>query len=188
MKLLAISTLIGLSLVGMPAAATGAITVFGGGMARECYLGVESKRATFETMEICDLALLQERLTTRDRAATYVNRGILHMRLGHLEKALSDYDTGARLEPGLPGAQINRGAALYNLGRYPEAMEALNAGLTTDDPDIKAVGFYNRGLTAEKLGNIQGAYEDFKAALDLDPMFELAERQLERFEVVAVSD
>ena len=100
----------------------------------------------------------------------------------------SDYDTGARLAPGLPGAQINRGAALYNLGRYPEAMEALNAGLTTDDPDIKAVGFYNRGLTAEKLGNIQGAYEDFKAALDLDPMFELAERQLERFEVVAVSD
>lgn len=190
MKLLAISTLAGALFLSGVAGASPAVTVIGGGMARDCYLGVESGKVTYETMEICNLALSQERLSTRDRAATYVNRGILHMRQGRLEMALADYDNGARLAPNLPGAQINRGAALYNLQRYDDAMEALNRGLTTDeaDPEIRAIGLYNRALTHEKLGDVEAAYYDFKAALDLDPAFELASLQLQRFEVVTVDD
>ena len=70
--------------------ANAAVTVFGGGLARDCYLGVESGEPARDILPVCDLALQQERLKTRDRAATYVNRGIIHMREGRLEMALSD--------------------------------------------------------------------------------------------------
>ena len=81
---------------------------------------------------------------------------------------------------------MNLGAALYGLGRYREAMDALNEGLGTDSADAKAVGYYNRALCHERLGDVQRAYEDFRRALDARPDFELAARQLERFTVVTV--
>lgn len=169
-------------------AAHAAVTVFGGGMARECYVGVESFAPARETLEMCDLALTQERLNARDRAATHVNRGILHMRAGRMEMALRDYERSARIKPDLADAQVNRGAALYNLSRYPEAMEALNRGVEAENLNARSIAFYNRGLTHEKLGDVEAAYYDFSTALELNPMFELASRQLERFEVVVAED
>lgn len=172
----------------MAGSADAAVTVFGGGLARDCYLGVESGDPARQVLPICDLALQQERLTSRDRAATYVNRGIVHMREGRFEMALRDYSTSARIQPDLADAQVNRGAALYGLQRYDEAMDALNVGITAEDANVRAIGYYNRALTHEKLGDIQSAYEDFHKALEIEPEFELAAQQLERFQVIPASD
>ena len=54
----------------------------------------------------------------------------------------------------------------------------------TEQFDAKVIGFYNRGLTHEKLGDLQSAYEDFRKALDLKPDFTLAAQQMDRFTVV----
>ncbi len=172
----------------LPATAHGAVTVFGGGLARECYLGVESAESTRETLDTCNLALQQERLNARDRAATHVNRGILHMREGRLEMALRDYNASARIAPDLADAQVNRGAALYGMQRYTEAMEALNVGVEAENLNAKSIAYYNRALTFEKLGDVESAYYDFRTALEINPAFELASKQLDRFEVLPATD
>jgi tetratricopeptide (TPR) repeat protein len=169
--------------VAMPA--QGAVTVFGGGLARSCYEAVEYSRVTSaRAIQFCDTALEQEQLTKRDRAATLTNRGILYMREGRHERALADYTKSIRLMPELLESKVNLGAALYSLGRYEEALKALNEGIGTDSADAKAIGYYNRALCHERLGDIQTAYQDFRRALDVRPDFELAAKQLERFTVV----
>lgn len=165
------------------------VMVIGGGMARDCYKAVEFGSApVMESMRLCDLALDQESLSRKDRAATFVNRGILLMRQGNYERAMWDYQEGLRLQPKLLEAKVNIGAALYGLKRYDEAMEALNEGIKTDSPEARAVGLYNRGLIWEHKGNVTAAYYDYKAALDLQPTFVQAAKQLERFTVEKAPD
>ncbi len=166
--------------------AQGAVTVIGGGLARDCYEAVEYARvSTGEAIDICDLALEQEVLTRRNRAATYTNRGILFMREGRNDRALADYQRSLTLMP-LLETKVNLGAALYGLKRYNEALQALNEGIASDSANARATGFYNRALTYEKLGNVEAAYEDFRAAVEVKPDFEAAQRQLTRFTVVPV--
>ena len=167
------------------APAQGAVTVIGGGLARACYEAVEYTKVSGEkAIDICDMALEQESLTKRNRAATLTNRGILFMRLGQHQRALVDYNRSIRLMPELLESKVNQGAALYGLGRYEEAMTALNAGIYTDSVDARAVGFYNRALCYEKLGDLQSAYEDFRKALETQPAFKQAADQMARFTVV----
>jgi len=137
-----------------------------------------------QAIALCDIALETEHLRPKDRAATFTNRGILYMRQGNNMRALSDYRKTIALMPELKEAQVNLGAALYNLKRYTEAMTALNEGIEVEDPDAKAIGHYNRGLTHEKLGDIQSAYADFRRALEIKPEFVQASKQIARFTVV----
>jgi tetratricopeptide (TPR) repeat protein len=181
---LGISTIAALLAVAAAAPAQAAVTVIGGGLARDCYEAVEYVRVSnSDAIRICDLALEQEVLTRRNRAATYTNRGILFMRDGRNDRALADYKKSLSLMP-LLETKVNLGAALYGLKRYTEALEALNEGIATDSDNARATGFYNRALTYERLGNVQAAYEDFRTALEIKPDFEAAQRQLTRFTVV----
>ncbi len=165
----------------------GAITVFGGGLGQECYMAVDQERVPLANMlEICDLALETENLNKRDRAATHVNRGIVHMRAGRHERSLQDFERSLALKPDLVEANVNVGAALYNLKRYPEALAALSEGVKTDNIKARAVGHYNIALILERNGDLQGAYDSFKTALDLKPDFDAASRQLARFIVETV--
>jgi Tfp pilus assembly protein PilF len=169
------------------APANAAVTVIGGGLGQSCYEAVEYARlAPSQALAICDLALEQERLSRRDRAATLTNRGILHMRDGRNQRALADYQKSLSLAPDLVETKVNVGAALYGLKRYPEALQMLTEGIATESVDARATGFYNRGLVQEKLGDLQKSYEDFRAALDLKPDFEMAAQQLSRFVVETV--
>jgi tetratricopeptide (TPR) repeat protein len=175
-------------LIAAPSASAG-VTVIGGGMARDCYEAVEFSRIPVtRALEICEQALTQERLTKRNRAATFVNRGILFMRQGNHTRALWDMERGVALMPDLKEGKINLGAALYNLDRIDESLAALNEGLATEDLNARATGFYNRALIWERKGDLTAAYNDFKSALDAVPTFDLAARQLERFQVVSVPE
>jgi tetratricopeptide (TPR) repeat protein len=168
--------------------AQAAVTVFGGGLARDCYEAVEGRAEPISrAMQVCDLALQEEELTRKNRAATHVNRGILFMRQGRNERALADFDSGLRLKPDLHEAEINRGAALYNLKRFEEAEAAIEIGLQTEDAEARAIGLYNRALLRERRGDVTGAYYDFLAASELSPDFTQAGEQLKRFTVERVS-
>lgn len=169
------------------APANAAITVIGGGLGQACYEAVEYARlAPSQALAICDLALDEERLTRRDRAATLTNRGILHMRDGRNQRALYDYQRSLTLMPDLVETKVNVGAALYGLKRYPEALQMLTEGIATESVDAKATGYYNRGLVHEKLGDLQKSYEDFREALKLKPDFTMAADQMSRFVVQTV--
>jgi tetratricopeptide (TPR) repeat protein len=169
--------------------AQGAVMVIGGGMARDCYEAVEYQRvASIRAIEICDLALEQERLSQKNRAATYVNRGILHMRDKRYQKSLDDFERGLLIDGNLLEAKINIGAALYGLKRYDEALAHLNEGVHAESADARATAYYNRALIYERQGNVEASYDDFRTALEIQPAFELAARQLERFTVVKADD
>jgi tetratricopeptide (TPR) repeat protein len=182
---LGISVICGVMAAAPAAFAQGAITVVGGGLGEACFEAAENGRIpSARALEVCDLALEQERLNRRDRAATLTNRGILHMRAGNNTRALWDYQKSLNIMPELKEARVNLGAALYNLKRYPEALAALNEGVGSESLNARSIGHYNRGLTHEKLGDLQSAYEDFRMALQLDPEFAMAAQQMARFTVV----
>ena len=167
------------------ASAQGAVTVIGGGLAQACYEAAETGEiALQQAIDLCDRAITGETLRRRDKAATYTNRGILHMRNGNNTRALWDYQRSISMMPELKEAKVNLGAALYNLKRYGEALDALNEGVGTTSEGARVIGYYNRGLTHEKLGDLQAAYEDFRTALTMKPDFKLASDQISRFTVV----
>ena len=76
------------------------VLVLGGGIAEDCYeaakFGSVSPR---EGAEICTRAIQHEAMKLSNRAATYTNRGVLYMRAGLYEKALSDYEKSKRISP-----------------------------------------------------------------------------------------
>jgi Tfp pilus assembly protein PilF len=175
------------ALVATAPQAHAGVSVFGGGLGADCYKAVKDENVAFtRARDICDLALIEEQMSIRDKAATYINRGILYMRQKQNERALQDYERAIELNANMPEAHINEGAALYSLGRYDEAMKAVNAGMTTVDPLAKAVGHYNRALIHERNGDVTAAYYDYKAAVDLKPEFTEAAKALTRFQVQVV--
>jgi len=173
----------------LPAAfAQYAAQVFGSGYARDCYEAVKDrKHDAVKALQTCDVALEQEQISERNRAATHVNRGILFMRGGQHDRAMADYRKGLAIAPGMPEAEINLGAALYYLGRFEEAVAALDRGIAVENIVARAAAYYNRAIALEQLGRVEQAYSDYKTALRLDPDLAPAQRQLQRFRLVPVS-
>ena len=173
----------------LPAAfAQYAAQVFGSGYARDCYEAVKDrKHDAVKALQTCDVALEQEQISERNRAATHVNRGILFMRGGQHDRAMADYRKGLVIAPGMPEAEINLGAALYYLGRFEEAVAALDRGIAVENIVARAAAYYNRAIALEQLGRVEQAYSDYKTALRLDPDLAPAQRQLQRFRLVPVS-
>lgn len=163
--------------------AYGAATVIGGGLGRECYLAAEFKRERNMSLDVCTRALEEEQLPRRDRAATLVNRGIVHMHAKDLGRALADYEAAIRLEPRLAEAHVNRGIALlYRGGEDQAAIDALTHGLSLN-PVRPEVAYYTRAVAYEVVGNVRAAYDDYQAAAAARPGWEEPIEQLKRFQV-----
>jgi len=167
--------------------ANAALTVIGQGPAHDCYVAALHDYGAAGGEDICSLALDSAPLNLRDRAATLVNRGVIRTRLGRLEAALSDDDQavaiGRYLSPSDLGvAYVNRASVLNGLGRPREAFDSANKGLSLGAAN-PAIGYYDRAVAEEMLGDIKAAYHDYKQAIGLDPNFTPAARQLTRFRV-----
>lgn len=164
-------------------AASAQVFVVGGGLARECYDEANSGNYIFRIAEqSCSRALREETMTKETRAATYVNRGVIRMREGNYEQALNDYSSAVAVIPTLGAAYLNEGAAHIYQRNFSDALVSLNKAIELETDDIFAA-YYNRAIARENTGDVPGAYFDFQKALDLRPGWELAQRQLSRFEV-----
>lgn len=171
-------------MAGFALPAAGQAIVIGGGLAKDCYESVEAGTGqTRQVEQTCTRALTEETMTRANRAATYVNRGIVRMRDGRHDAALSDYDRALRIEPELGAAYLNRGAALIHQKRFEEALAALDRAIELETKELYAA-HYNRAIARERTGDVEGAYSDFLKASELKPDWELVKRQLERFTVV----
>jgi tetratricopeptide (TPR) repeat protein len=183
--LLAGAALAGAISLSMPAKS--AVTVIGTGFARACFENAQSGVVKDRGLDDCNRALTEEALSSRDRAATLVNRGILYMQAKNLAKAFNDYEAALRVKPDLAEAHVNRGIALVHMGgRDGEAVAAINRGLelNTSHPEI---AYYTRGIANELLGNTRAAYNDYRQASTLKPDWADPKTQLERFKVVKTS-
>ena len=168
----------------LPAAAQASISVIGGGLGRECYLAAEFGRGNRSGADVCDRALADEAQSSIDRAATFVNRGIVYMQGKDLTAAIADFDQAIKLRPETAEAYVNKGIALIHLGgRDRDAVELLTQGLARN-PSRPEVAYYVRGIANEQLGLSREAFDDYSRAATLKPDWTDPAAQLTRFSVV----
>jgi tetratricopeptide (TPR) repeat protein len=160
--------------------ATAGVIVLGSGLAQSCYKAAEHGKGS-DTRD-CDRAL-EEPMVNHDRAATYINRSVLRLRKNDAHGALADCEISIRINSQLGEAFVNKGAALITLGRPQEAIESLNHGIALGAHKLH-FAYYDRAMAREDVGDVQGAYQDYKRALEIAPGFEPAVQQLKRFRVV----
>ncbi|WP_374470395.1 tetratricopeptide repeat protein [Phenylobacterium sp.] len=169
--------------VGLAGEARGeAVTVIGGGMAEACSKAALDGEADLRFEKLCSQALETELLSPRDRAGTYVNRGVMKLRRMSWDTAIADFNQAIRIQPDLGEAYVNRGAAAIGGRRYADSLADLNRGLElgVDEP---AKAYYNRALAHEGLDDPKSAYFDYQKAIELSPEWGLPREQLTRFTV-----
>lgn len=167
----------------MAPGAAAQVLVIGNGLASECYAAAQSRSVRYEIgIETCSRALNTQTMNKSNRAATYVNRGVLMMRAGRYDSALTDYDRAKRIDSSKGALYLNTGAAHIYKRDYELALPALDKAIELESQDLFAA-YYNRGIAREYTGDVSGAYHDFKKSLELNPGWEMAEQQLSRFTV-----
>jgi tetratricopeptide (TPR) repeat protein len=163
--------------------ASAQVSVIGGGIASDCYEAAYFARVSPQQGEaICTKAIEAEVMKLENRAATYTNRGVLRMRAGKYDAALSDYAVAKKLKPELGAIWLNEGAALIFQKDFAAALVSLDKAVELQSQDLYAA-YYNRAIAKENTGDLAGAYADFQKSLELNPEFERAEWQLSRFTI-----
>ncbi len=184
MKIRTLSTaLLGLAAFCLaPAASQAAVTVIGSGPAQLCYDGAENGGEPMEYITYCNQAL-NTILSDRDRAATYINRGVLKLSLSESHSAIDDFNAGLALDPDLGEGYVDRGAAQIALKQFDAAIKDIDKGLAlgAKQPEI---AYYDRAMANEAIGDINGAYKDYQQSLAAQPNFTPASDELKRFKVV----
>ncbi|MGZ5986944.1 MAG: tetratricopeptide repeat protein, partial [Caulobacteraceae bacterium] len=153
-------------IVGALTTGTGAhaaVTVIGGGLAEACSKAALSGKTETRFERVCTEALETEQLSPRDKAGTYVNRGVLKLRRLDWGDATKDFNAAVHMQPTMGEAYVNRGAAAIGDHRYAESLPDLNRAieLGTEEP---AKVYYNRALAYEGLDDVKSAYFDYQKA------------------------
>jgi tetratricopeptide (TPR) repeat protein len=163
------------------AAAAGNRVTYGNLDSHECYVGANMAHLSAESaLPACNRALGFHRLPRSEKAATLVNRGILHTHLRNFDAAIADFDHALRLRPGFAEAHLNRGNASLFLGRFDLAVADYDAAIEGGTRKLFAA-HYNRGLAREQLKQPKRALRDFRRAAELRPSWRLAADRIERY-------
>ena len=107
------------------------------------------------------------------------------MQAGKPAEALAAYDRAVEARPEVLEGHLDRGVALFQLGRYPEAQKEFQRAAEGHDAGIKADAFYNLGNTYYQTQKYKESVDAFRRALALRSddrrakwNLELAQRQL----------
>lgn len=171
-----------LALCAGPAAS--AVMVIGSSSARLCYEAARSTMpAARSALETCNRAFEEEALSEHDAVATFVNRGILHMRRGSLDTAIADFDSAIARDPKEPEAYLNKGAALIRVPGSARAAIPLFTAALERNTRKPALAYFGRGIAHEEIGDVKAAYYDYKSASAADPGWQQPIAELARFTV-----
>jgi tetratricopeptide (TPR) repeat protein len=171
-----------LGLVFAAGEARAVTVVLGGGLAVECYATAENGDPN-QAFDTCSRALRDPGISLRDKAATYINRSVVRLRVRDYNGAIKDCDQSIQRTPGLSEAYVNRGAALINLERPREALTELDKAIRMGLDKIH-LAYYNRAMAKEALNDVRGAYNDLRKVVEIEPSYTPAIEQLKRFTVV----
>lgn len=78
-----------------------------------------------------------------------------------------------------PRLAFNRGTSLLGDRKFGEAIPLLEKALNSSDPSLKSKVYYNLGKAYNAMGQKKIALDSFRKALDLDPNFENARKNME---------
>ncbi|MEO9970484.1 MAG: tetratricopeptide repeat protein [Hyphomonadaceae bacterium] len=171
------------AVIVMPLTAYAQVLILGGGAGQDCYQAVKFNLFPSARHErICTEAIEAGALDRKNLAGTYINRGIIRMRMQSYEAALGDYAKAERLTPNSGPLHLNKGAALIGARDFDTALISLNQAIALETQDPHAA-HYNLGLAYEHLGQADLAYQSYQTALELRPDWSLPTKALERFTV-----
>jgi tetratricopeptide (TPR) repeat protein len=177
-------TLIAAALAATAVPAGAAVAVLGSSSARMCFDAAASVvPPTRDSITRCDEALAGENLTDYDTVATYVNRGILRLRMGNSDAAIADFDMALARDPNQPEAYLNKGVAVLRQPQgWARAVPLFDEAIAkkTRRP---ALAYYGRGLANEMGGHVAQAYYDYREASELEPGWRDPKQELSRFTV-----
>ena len=175
----------GVTMLALPlCAAQSAVISIGGPLSRSCYQAALSEDDGNTALDECTRALAEEAMSPSDRAATYVNRGILRMLRSKDADADSDFDSALALNRDLPDAWLNKGFLRIRQGDGRNALPLLQQGIERK-PERQALAIFARGVAYEEIGEYRSAYEDLSRAHQLEPHWSLPREYLSHYKVVS---
>ena len=154
----------------------------GNSTARDCYEAAIARSADRNSFSHCNLALDQEALTTQDRAATLVNRGVLYLRGHQYRSAGRDFDAALRADANNAEAWLNLAIASLQQGGAGDTLPMIEKSLALNTAR-PALAYYSRSIAHERTGNVRAAYNDLRRAQDLAPDWNAPTEDLKRYQV-----
>lgn len=164
----------------------GSVSILGSNAVKICSdqarVAAEGGRVSREGLEACDEAIKHVALSESEVAASYVNRGVVHLATGNAAAAVSDDNAALQLQPNLTDALVNRGAAFAAQKRFADAIGDFDRALTLSPSHPERI-YYNRAMAHEDLGELKSAYLDYLKASQLAPDWVQPKTELARFTV-----
>jgi tetratricopeptide (TPR) repeat protein len=164
----------------------GSVSILGSNAAQICSdqarMVAQGGRVSRQGLEACDEAIKHVALSDGELAASYVNRGVIHLAIGNTASAVADDDAALQLQPNLPDALVNRGAAFQAQKRFADAIGDFDRALALSPRHPERV-YYNRAMAHEDLGQLKAAYLDYLKASQLAPDWAQPKTELARFTV-----
>jgi tetratricopeptide (TPR) repeat protein len=176
-------TLLAAALAASAVPAGAAVMVIGSSSARMCFEAADAQLApSRDSLQRCDDAM-NESLTDYERDATFVNRGIVKLRLGQVDASIADFDTALRHDPNQAEAYLNKGMALLHRADGWQVAVPLFDSALAKGTKRPAIAYYGRAIANEMGGHIRSAYLDYRQASELAPRWRDPKAELARFVV-----
>jgi len=172
----------GVTILAVSGSATAAVYSVGGPLSQNCYQAALSRDSRSFAIDACTRALTEEALLGPDRAATYVNRGILQMGAGRLTSADYDFDQALSINVSLSDAWLNKGFLRIREGKGQEALPLLQKGIA-NGARREALAYFARGVAYEQSGDYRSAYADLLKARQIEPRWALPAEWLAHYRV-----
>ena len=146
----------------------------------ECVGAARSGQDMARALGACDFAVRDSSLSADERARLLINRAALSAARGNGAAALNDLNAARADLPDLPELYLNLSAAEIRLGDYPaaeaSARRALQLGL-----EASHLAHLNRGISLERMGRHEEAYQAYGEAARLAPDNPLITAQPRRY-------
>ena len=162
-------------------AEAGTVTA-GNSMARDCWQAAVARDYDRNAFYHCNQALEHEGLDAQNRAATLVNRGVLHMRNRNYASAQRDFDRAIAADASNAEAYLNIAIARLRQNDSAAAMPMIEKALALNTRE-QALAYYSRAIVHERTGNYRAAYNDLVRARDLAPDWDEPAEDLKRYVV-----
>ena len=105
--------------------------------------------------------------TEPNTAGTYFDRGILFIRRGWYDMAISDFSEALKLNPDMRKAYWLRGFIYYKQGNYDQAITEYDQMIRLDPNS--AEGYHSRGEVYQEKREYEKAITDYTQAIKLEP-------------------
>jgi tetratricopeptide (TPR) repeat protein len=169
------------------ALAQDSVSVLGNTPAADCAqaaaIATAKGTASRSDLLICNQAIAWAlREPPSSRAAAVLNRGVLHLARAEFDAAVADFNAALKIQGDLSEAVNDRGLAHMARRHLTDAVADFSTALDLK-PAQPAKIYFNRAMAKEDLGDVKGAYFDYRKAAELDPAWETPKDQLKRFTV-----